>query len=94
MENSSWKTHRIEKAVNDRGLIKIVNQIINEKRLTKLQVYLILKTLYLSEIIVIDPARADEPDFEIDWLLKELKETNILTKEFWKAKLSFLNKER
>ena len=94
MENSSWKTYRIEKAVNDRGLIKTVNQIINEKRLTKLQVYLILKTLYLSEIIVIDPARADEPDFEIDWLLKELKETNILTKEFWKAKLSFLNKER
>ena len=28
MENSSWKTHRIEKAVNDRGLIKTVNQII------------------------------------------------------------------
>lgn len=94
MENSSWKTHRIEKAVNDRGPIKTVNQIINEKRLTKLQVYLILKTLYLSEIMVINPVRADEPDFEIDWLLKELKETNILTKEFWKAKLSFLNKER
>lgn len=94
MENSSWKTHRIEKAVNDRGLIKTVNQIINEKRLTKLQVYLILKTLYLSEIMVINPVRADEPDFEIDWLLKELKKTNILTKEFWKAKLSFLNKER
>ena len=84
----------IEKAVNDRGLIKTVNQIINEKRLTKLQVYLILKTLYLSEIMVIKPVRTDEPDFEIDWLLKELKETNILTKEFWKAKLSFLNKER
>lgn len=89
-----WRTHTFQKAVNDKQLLKAVNTIINEKRLTKTQVYLILKTLCISEIMVINPARVDEPDFEINWLLKELRKTNILTKEFWKAKLSFLNKER
>lgn len=92
MENKEWKMHRITKNTSNKDLLKTVNSIVNEKKLTKLQIYLILKALQISEIMVVNPLNIDEPDFQPNWLLKELKKTNILAKEYWKARILSLRK--
>lgn len=95
MEKFSWKILRIQKKkTENKQALDVVNQIVNEKKLTKKQLCLILTTLIISEIMVISPDNIENSDFQPDWLLKELDKTNIFKKEFWKAKLSSLRKEQ
>ena len=88
-KNSKWIMYNITNKNTDKSRLEFLNKIINEKKITRAEIFEILDNLAISEILTI-PSKMEnvkEQEFKKDWLLEEVKSTSLLSVEYWKNKL-------